>query len=287
MNRLLIACLLLGLIMVACGESGTQEQTAEATETDTDTTQTPMAQFADDAAFVAAHPNPEGLDFEPKGSMVEFPAAEGETASAYVVEADANPDNKYVFMIHEWWGLNDYIKQEAERLAASMENTTVMALDLYDGKVADTQEKAGEYMQAVQPARAEAIIKGALAKIGPDAKIGTIGWCFGGGWSLRTSILAGEQAEACVMYYGMPVDSEEAISPLDAPVLGIFASEDGWINEEVISNFEQLAETADKELTVKVFEGAHAFANPSNPDYDPQATREAHTLALNFLRERL
>lgn len=279
------------LIVSACEPAGNSSEANS--EVTTDSTQTEqidgMAQFVTDAAFVAAHPNPEGLDFEAQGKMTTFATPDGSEGAAYVVEATANPENKFLFVIHEWWGLNENIKQEAERLAASLENTTVMALDIYDGKVADNPDQAGSYMQSVDPARAKAIIQGALTKAGPDAQIGTIGWCFGGGWSLKAAIAAGEQAEACVIYYGMPVQSAAELAPLEAPVLGIFASEDGWINAEVVQNFDQLAKSAGKDFEYKIFEGVkHAFANPSNPEaYQPEETIEANSMALQFLQAKL
>lgn len=275
---------LLGLLLAACQNGNPGDATAA-----TDTTHMQdMAGLADDPAFVAAHPNPDSLSFSARGEMMTFPTpGGGQPGSAYVVRTDGNPDDQYLFVIHEWWGLNDYIKREAERLAASLPNTTVMALDLYDGKVATRQEEAQQFMQAVSEDRGQAIINGALDYVGPDASIGTIGWCFGGGWSLRTAIQAGERAEACVMYYGMPVDDAAALAPLQAPVLGIFASQDGWINTEVVQKFKNLAQATGKDVTVRTFNAAHAFANPSNPDYNGEAAREANALALDFLKEKM
>ena len=121
------------------------------------------------------------------------------TGSAYVLKAPEEGSD-YLFVIHEWWGLNDHIKQEAERLQAELGgNINVMALDLYDGKVATTREDASKYMQASTEERGAAIIQGAINHAGTTAKIATVGWCFGGGWSLKSSILAGEQGAGCVI----------------------------------------------------------------------------------------
>ena len=162
-----------------------------------------------------------------------------------------------------------------------------MALDLYDGNVTDDRDQAGKYMKAATQERCEAIINGALALAGADAKVATVGWCFGGGWSLRSSILAGERGVGCVMYYGMPVEKAKELAPLKADVLGIFAKKDGWINEKVITPFEALAKATDKNLDVHWFDAEHAFANPSSPRYNEAAAKEANGLALAFFKEKL
>jgi carboxymethylenebutenolidase len=271
------------LLLSACG-GGQQSETAE-TESESDTAG--MAQFADDESFKAAHGEPTELHFEGRGEMLSYPTPDGAQASAYLLKAPATT-NKYLFVFHEWWGLNDHIKAEAERLYDILDSTvTVMAPDIYDGQIATTQEKASELMQGISNERAQAIIQGAINYAGENARIGTIGWCFGGGMSLNASILAGEKGAGCVMYYGMPVKEEKAIAPLSADILGIFARQDDWINEEVVSDFKQLCEETGKNLEVHWFDAVHAFANPSNPDFDGEAAQQANNLAWGFLEKRL
>ena len=142
-------------------------------------------------------------------------------------------------------------------------------------------------MQGIQEDRAKAIINGALTYAGDDAKVATIGWCFGGGWSLKSSIIAGDKAAGCVMYYGMPVQEKEAIAPLKADILGIFAENDGWITPEVVTNFETMAKDAGKVITVHQYDADHAFANPSSPRYLKEAAQDANSKALAFLRTKL
>lgn len=277
-TRFYFSLLLAGLVFMSCNNrSGSAAE--EATEDD-------MAQFADDPAFKSAHETPEATDSPTEGQMMTFPTPDGKTGSAFALTPE-NPGGNFLFVIHEWWGLNDHIKQEAVRLFHSLEDVTVLALDMYDGKVATSQEQAGEFMQAVTDERAEAIVKGALAYAGPTAKIGTIGWCFGGGWSLRASILAAGQGTACVMYYGMPLQDAKTLAPLQADILGLFAKQDGWITPAVVSKFESVAKATGKDIEVHQYDAVHAFANPSNPKYDKQKADEANALALNFLEERL
>ncbi len=247
-----------------------------------------MAQFAGDQDFKEAHEEPKEIDFDAQGKMLEFETSDGKPGTAYANIADES-SKKALFVIHEWYGLNEHIKQEADRLFAELQEkgVNVYALDLYDGKVADNPDDAGKYMQAVKEERLNVIIKGALKHIGPDTEVATIGWCFGGGWSLRSSIMAGEQGAGCVIYYGMPVMDAEKLAPLKVDVLGIFAEKDKWITPEVVDKFSNVMKALNKPVEVKQFDADHAFANPSGERYKESAAQEANAMALSFLQAHL
>lgn len=264
-------------LFIACGS----EQSTNAESSDEG-----MAKFTNDEEFKDAHELPDSLEFKGTGEMMTFETADGKPGSAYAI-ANYENSKKALFVIHEWWGLNDHIKQEAERLFNELEGVNVYALDLYDGKVADNRDDAGKFMQGVKEERLNAIINGALAHVGTDTKVGTIGWCFGGGWSLRSSILAEEQGAGCVIYYGMPVMEPAKLAPLKADVLGLFAKKDGWITPAVVTKFEGVMKAVGKEVKTKQFDAEHAFANPSSPRYKEADAQEANAMALEFLKERL
>lgn len=243
-----------------------------------------FAMLSNDPAFVKKHDNPEPLKFESEtGKWISIKSADGKDAKVYEVKS-AKPTKNYILMVHEWWGLNDYIKREAENLQKELGNVTVLAIDLYDGQVATTQEDAGKYMQSVTTDRAKAIINAAVSYAGKDAKIATIGWCFGGGWSLQSTLLAGKQGVACIMYYGMPESDVEKLKTLNPKVLAFFGKQDKWINPDVVAKFEVNMKAAGKSLTVKSYDTDHAFANPSNPHYDKAATEDSHKLSVAFLK---
>lgn len=266
MKRLGILTLLIGLTMIAC----------QNTESDSD------------QAFKEAHDEPKEIEFEPKGAMTTFKTAGEKEGTAYTIPAKESEVEKYLFVIHEWWGLNDFVKREADRLYADLNGeVTIMALDLYDGNVATTRDDAEKFMNAVSEERASTIIKGAITEVGEFAEIATIGWCFGGGWSLKTSILAGEQGAGCVVYYGMPVTDAKDLAPIQSDILGIFAKQDQWITPEVANNFEDLAKATGKNIENHIFDANHAFANPSSESYNSEAATEANTLARDFLKARL
>ncbi len=245
-----------------------------------------FASLADDPVFRAKHDLVSYTHENAKGEEITFDTSDGQQGSAYYLAAKGN-SNQYLLVIHEWWGLNDHIKREAERLHKDLDNVHVMALDIYDGKVATSRELAQQYMQSVTTDRAKAIIDGAIQHAGDNAEIATIGWCFGGGWSLRATILADEQAIGCVMYYGMPVQNMEEIKEIETDVLGIFAEYDGYITPKVVKEFEQQMKEADKDIEVHMYEADHGFANPSGSRYDEDAAKDAYDKTLAFLKERL
>ncbi len=246
-----------------------------------------FAMLASDKKFVMAHPLPLKYHFQSDiGKSITYNTPDGKTANAFFFKAK-HPTNNYLLVVHEYWGLNDWVKKESEKLYNDLGDVNVIDLDLYDGKVATTREDAGKYMQAVKDDRADAIIEGAINYAGPKARIATIGWCFGGGWSLQTALLAGKQAIACVMYYGMPEQDVNKLKTLHCDVLGNFAAKDQWINPKVVAKFEQDMKAAGKKLTVHEFDADHAFANPSNPKYSSPATTEAYGYTLAFLKPRL
>ncbi|WP_438946992.1 dienelactone hydrolase family protein [Sediminibacterium sp.] len=237
--------------------------------------------------FAAMHENP--LPFHltnATGETIKFEGTDGVSASGYFIKSKKKTNN-WIFVIQEWWGLNDQIKQEAEKLSAELGNVNVLALDMYDGKVAATPDSAMKLMRAATTPRLEAIVKGALNYAGPKAKIFTIGWCFGGMWSLQSSILAGKQAAGTVMYYGRPENNIEKLKTLQSEVIGFFGNQDRSPSPEVVNAFEKDMATAGKKITIHRYEANHGFANPSNPSFNKEATEDAHKKTIEFLKARL
>ena len=241
-----------------------------------------FAALSKDKAFRDAHPIPTALDSVPSsGTMVNFAVPQGAPAQAYAVKS-SNTSDDWLLLIHEWWGLNDNIKREAEMWAKVL-NINVLALDLYDGKLATTPDDAGKLMQANDPIRSKAIIRGAIDHAGPKARFRTMGWCFGGGWALQSALMGGDKMVGCVMYYGMPEKDVEVLKTLKCKVVMMHASKDQWINDAVVAEFESNAKLAGKQLTVHRFDADHAFANPSGPRYNEAAANSARKIAQDYL----
>lgn len=219
------------------------------------------------------------------GKDINYPLADGTTAHAFEIKAKQETPY-YLFVIHEWWGLNDYVKKEAEKLADEL-GVNVLALDLYDNKSTSSREEAAVLVRAVKSERAVGIIEGAYTYAGSTAKVFTIGWCFGGGWSLQAALLGGSQVQGCVMYYGMPEKDIEKLKTLSCDVIGFFAKKDQGITPQVVSNFEDNMKAAGKKVTIYQYDAEHAFANPSNPAFDKVAAEDAYGKTISFIKERM
>lgn len=249
-----------------------------------------MDQFkaeATTASFAMMHDNPiPYVAADPLGKPVTFKAADGTNAMGYEIRSKKK-SNKWLFVIQEWWGLNDYIKKESETYYNDLEDVNVIALDLYDGKIAATADSAMKLIQSVKTDRLESIIKGAIAYAGTDAKIYTVGWCFGGMWSLQSTLLAGKQAAGCVMFYGRPENNVEKLKTLNCDVIGFFGNKDRSPSPEVVNKFEADMQAAGKKLIANKYDAGHGFANPSNPVFNKEAAADAHAKAVAFLKERM
>ena len=192
-----------------------------------------------------------------------------------------------VLLIHEWWGLNDQIKAVAAEFAN--QGYVGLAVDLYGGKVASNPADAQSYMESLDPALATETLVAWIDWLRRDSrsagKVGTVGWCFGGGWSLNASIAA--PVDATVIYYGRVERSVEDLRKLKGPVLGHFAEQDQWINHAMVSGFEKNMAEADKPLEVHWYDANHAFANPTGEHYDAEDARAAWDRTVAFLKANL
>ncbi|HZI13387.1 MAG TPA: dienelactone hydrolase family protein [Myxococcus sp.] len=190
-----------------------------------------------------------------------------------------------VLVIHEFWGLNAHIRHWADRLAA--DGYAALAVDLYGGKVASTREEAMALVKAVDPARAQEVLKAAHAFLQEDARVkaprtGSIGWCFGGAWSLRAA-MALPELDAAVIYYGNPVTDPQQLATIQAPVLGIFGTKDASIPPEKVAELRKALDDAGVQHRILEYEAEHAFANPSGARYEARAAAAAWQEVSAFL----
>ena len=192
-----------------------------------------------------------------------------------------------VLLVHEWWGLNDQIKSVAAELAK--QGYIALAIDLYDGDVATTAADARSYMGRVKPAEATDTLASWIAWLkrrpGSTGKIGTIGWCFGGGWSLNASLAA--PVAATIVYYGNVARTADQLAALKSPVLGHFATRDQWFNQGMVDGFATAMRQAGKTLDAHWYKADHAFANPTSARYDEADARISWQRTIAFLKAHL
>ena len=192
-----------------------------------------------------------------------------------------------IIVIHEWWGLNDQIKTVAAEYAK--EGFIALAVDLYGGKVAGEPQGARALMQATKPEEATDSLKSWIAWLRKHAdstgKVGTVGFCFGGGWSLNASIAA--PVDATVVYYGRVNRSADDLKNLAGPVLGHFGTQDGFIDEAMVGAFEAEMVEAGKAFENHWYVANHAFANPSSARYDEEDAALAWSRTLTFFKKNL
>jgi carboxymethylenebutenolidase len=196
-----------------------------------------------------------------------------------------------IIVVHEWWGLNDGVRAMADRLAA--EGYIVLAVDLFGGRVATSPADARKLMLGVveNPSSANENIRGAysfLNNVAEAPRIGSLGWCFGGGWSLNAAMLFPNELDAAVIYYGQITDDEEKLQPIEVPILGLFAQNDRGIPVESVKAFEAALERLRKDYELEIYpDVGHAFANPTGNNYHAETAALAWDRTIEFLNRHL
>ncbi len=192
-----------------------------------------------------------------------------------------------LLVIHEFWGLNDDMHETADRLAG--EGYAVLAADLYDGQVATEAERARELMGSLDPARATQTlvewVDWLRRAAGSNGKVGTIGYCMGGAWSLNVSLATA--VDATVIYYGRVEKSAMELKSLKGPVLGHFGRKDTSIPPASVEAFREALSAAGKPHEIHFYEAGHAFARIGGPNHDPESAALAERRTLGFLRKHL
>lgn len=226
----------------------------------------------------------------PKTQTVQFPSGK-ETIGGFLAVPDKPGAYPGIIVVHEWWGLNDWVKEQTEKLAE--QGYIALAVDLYRGKVAADPSEAHELMRGLPQDRGIRDLQAAYDYLAArkdvkPGRIGSIGWCMGGGFSLQLAIHQPRLA-ACVVNYGsLPTDPND-IQQILAPVLGNFGADDKGITPADVQAFDKTMKGLNRRIDVKIYPGAgHAFENPNNTNgYRPEAAADAWKRTLVFLHNAL
>jgi carboxymethylenebutenolidase len=286
--------LTLGIISSALFVTACDLRDSDSSETDTEAGRASVEAMATDHA--GKPQSGEGAQMSPRHPVVSerLPYAEVEDELVYgyfAFPSDMINPLPAIIVIHEWWGLNDNIRAMADRLAA--EGYIVLAVDLFGGKTGATAVEARQLMLSVvdNPDPAAANLRQAYDFVNTTAgapRIASLGWGFGGDWSLSTAMLFPEDLDAAVIYYGQVTNDEDKLRPIDTPILGLFGAEDKRISIESVEKFELALERLRKNYEVHIYSDAgHAFANPSARYYDADVAEDAWKRTLEFLGQNI
>ncbi|HEX6929026.1 MAG TPA: dienelactone hydrolase family protein [Gammaproteobacteria bacterium] len=286
--RGLVASLLLAA--AACGDT---EQSGETARDDAY-----VADMAEQHAGDSSEPS-DAVELGPVAAMpvmsetVEYGRVNGAPVSGYLAWPEtAHGGLPGILVFHEWWGLNDNIREMTDKLAA--QGYVVLALDMYGGDVATSPERARQLMQAAMADKAalndniREAWKFMTEEIGA-LSVASLGWCLGGTFAFNTALLYPDELDATVIYYGHVTSvSPEQLAMLDMPILGFFGAEDGGIPVAGVRRFARTLENLGKNAEIVIYENAgHAFANPSGENFRPEPAADAWQKTLTFLDRTL
>ena len=214
-----------------------------------------------------------------------------DTVHGYLAMPEGDGPFPSLIVIHEWWGLTDWVKNSADSFADN--GYAALAVDLYRGRSTTNPNEARELSGSVPKERAITDLRAAysylqnLPKVDKE-KIGSIGWCMGGGYSLQAALNI-PKLDACIIAYGRLTDNISEIKQINCPVLGIFAEKDPNITPAKVNQFEKLLRDEGKENKIIIYSGvSHAFMNPDNTKvYNDSTADKAWDEIFAFLDENL
>ncbi len=224
------------------------------------------------------------------GTMVSYPSG-SETVSGYLAAPEGPGKKPAIVVIQEWWGLNDFVKAKTDGFAK--QGYVALAVDLYRGKVATDPDTAHQLMRGMPEDRALRDLKAAVAylRTRPDVdgpKVGSVGWCMGGGWSLNLAVAEPTLAGA-VIYYGHLMTDDATIANLKVPLLGNFGGQDKGIPVDSVRAFEAKAKKDGKNVDFKIYPDAgHGFASSKDPKvFRPEDAKDADARTNAFFEKVL
>lgn len=239
--------------------------------------------FAISAAHAADTATPQDVSY-PSGSETVH-------ALLYAPAGAATGKHPAVIVIHEWWGLNQWVKEQAADLAAH--GYVALAVDLYRGKVADDPDTAHQLARGLPQDRGIRDLKAADTYLSSrkdvdSHRIGAIGWCMGGGYTLAFAV-ADPNLKAVVANYGPPPTDTDSLRQIHAAILGNYGGLDKGITSDDVKTFESDLKKLGKSIDVKIYPDAgHAFENPNNkPGYRAEDAADARSRYLHFFAREL
>ena len=221
---------------------------------------------------------------------ITFPSGD-ETAHATLYLPQGSGPHPAVVLIHEWWGVNAWMREQADVFVH--EGYATLLIDLYRGKVADNAETAHELMRGLPQDQGVRDLVSAVhylesrKEVNPT-EIGAVGWCMGGGYAAQLAIAAPSLKAVAINYGALPTDKTQ-LAKIHAAILGNFGGKDQGIPPEAVHNFEAAMKSLGKSVDAKIYPNSgHAFENPNNKaGYRPDDAADAMQRIDQFLAAHL
>jgi carboxymethylenebutenolidase len=284
LSRIFTAACIGGLLLQGCGANDSGQSAGETSPGASPTTRAPTGERSPVAStYQERDVISENMPYAEVGDELVY--------GYFVAPADMFEPLPAVIMIHEWWGLNDNIREQADRLAAA--GYIVFAVDLFGGKTATTPSAARELMLGVveDPDSANENLLSAYRFVSETAgapAVAALGWRFGGIWSMNAAMLLPDELDAVVIYYGQVGADEEKLLPVNVPILGLFAADDISVKKASVEAFRDALERLRKDYEIQIYEGVRqGFANEDATNFDRNAAADAWQRSLNFLQRHL
>jgi len=223
---------------------------------------------------------------------VQYKSGE-DTVTGYLFTPHSQPASgklPAIIVIHEWYGVVPWVKQQAQKFAD--QGYVTLAIDLYRGESADTPDTAHELMRALPEDRSARDLRAAFSylksrKDVDSARIGSIGWCMGGGYSLKLAELE-PNLRAASVNYGAVTSDAATLQPIHASILGIFGGQDRGIKPDDVHAFESKMKSLNKDVQIHIYDDAgHAFQNSNSPNYKPKDADESFQHQTDFFAAKL
>jgi carboxymethylenebutenolidase len=223
-----------------------------------------------------------------KGQMIQF-KGNGQSYEGYL--SPAPNGGPAIVVIQEWWGLNDHIKDIADRFAG--EGFTALAPDMYNGKMTTAPDEAGKYMMALKIAETEKQLRAAVQTLlshpsCTSKSAGVIGFCMGGQLAMYTAATNPDQVTACVNFYGIHPNVKPPFAQMKAALLGLFAENDKSVNAEAVEKLRQELTASGRTFELQTYKNVgHAFFNDTRPVYDEESAKDAWRRTIDFFRKHV
>ena len=226
--------------------------------------------------------------------MVQFTRPDGKTVDGYLVEPPNGANAPGIVVIQEWWGLDEQIKEVANRLAGA--GFRALVPDLYRGKLALEAKEAEHLMNDLNFGDAASQdIRGAVQylKATGSAKVAVTGFCMGGALTVLSACFVPE-LDATVVWYGNPPAEYVDANNITKPMMGHWSMQDEFFSPAGVDELEKKLKLAGVEHEFHRYDAKHAFANPQSDarglaplQYHPEAAELAWKRSLDFLKKHL